>query len=627
MLTSREKIPVLVFDDHEAVADRVAGEIVAFVQKSEAAGVPAVLGLATGSTSLGVYRRLIEAHQNGGVSFRNCVTFNLDEYYPMSPDSLQSHHQFMFANLFDYLDLPRESIHLLRGDLLREKALQHCEEYEQAIREVGGIGLQILGLGRMGHIGFNEPGSLPGTRTRLIRLDEVTRKDAAADFFGEGNVPEEAVSMGVGTLLESRRLLLVATGEHKAAILRRAVEGDVGPEVAASYLQNHADVTFFVDLAAARELTRIKTPWLVEDLYDWDRRATQRAALWLCDLKDKSILTLQRQDYSENRLFGLLKKYESVDHLNQTVFDWVRHKIHERKRLFRNRRCICFSPHPDDDVISMGGTLLKLSRVGNEITVAYMTSGNIAVFDHDVLRHLDFILLTMEDLGYDSTQFRVIADRVRDFLQTKEPTTVDLPEVQVMKTNIRRTEAIAGAGVLGIPPHRCRFLDLPFYHTGEVRKSPISEEDVGILLHLMEEVRPDVVFVAGDLSDPHGTHSVCKEAIYRALDRYSGESPEVWLYRGAWQEWDVDEADVLIPLSHDEFSTKLQAIFKHESQKDSAMFPGACDDREFWERVQQRNTTTARLLHQFGLPEYYAMEAFVVETMHSSPSRFPPNLS
>jgi glucosamine-6-phosphate deaminase len=607
---SHEHIPVIICPDHETIAGTVAQEIVDYVQAQAARNEHAVLGLATGSTPIGVYRALI-AHHRRGISFEHVVTFNLDEYYPMAPQSVQSYHRYMRENLFDHLDIPEHQIFIPRGDLSREEVAQHCLWYEEQIRAFGGIGIQLLGIGRTGHIGFNEPGSLPDTRTRVIHLDEITRKDAAADFYGEENVPLEAVTMGVGTILAARRIVLIATGEHKAHIIRRAVEGEVSPQVAASYLQRHPNAAIYVDPGAASQLTRIRTPWITDPGLEWTARLRQRAVLWLCEQTQKPLLHLQKRDYENHELYTLLTTAEHVDALNRQIFDEIREKIREKRNLFTGKRCICFSPHPDDDVISMGGTLLHLASLGNDITVAYMTSGNIAVFDADVLRLIDFIRLTFRDLGCDHAPFNAISERMRAFLAAKPPAQIDTPEVQTIKTNIRRSEAIAGAGVVGIPPEKTRFLDLPFYKTGQVKKNPLGEEDIRIILDLLEEIKPEVVFVAGDLSDPHGTHRMCKEAIDRALSRYTAR-PDVWLYRGAWQEWEVDEADIFIPLSYDDLHRKIQAIFRHESQKDTAMFPGAYDDREFWERVQDRNTATARRLDQLGLPQYYAMEAFVI---------------
>ena len=612
MHPSTEHIPIVICPDHKALSRKVAREIVDYVQNRANGGDMAVLGLCTGSTPIDVYAELIALHR-GGVSFENVVAFSLDEYYPMSRQSPQSYHRYMRENLFDHVDIPADQIFNPLGDLSPEKIEAHCAWYEERIREVGGIGIQLLGIGRTGHIGFNEPGSLPDTRTRLIRLDEITRKDAASDFYGEENVPIEAVTVGVGTILDAERIILMATGEHKALIVRQAVEGEVSSLVAASYLQNHPNATVFIDPAASIELTRVKRPWLNNHAVEWTDQLSQRAVLWLCEQAEKPVLHLQRRDYNAHDLYSLVDAVPSVDELNRKTFDAVRAKIYGRQDLFTNKRCICFSPHPDDDVISMGGTLLRLSGVGNDVTIAYMTSGNIAVFDEDVKRLIDFIGLTFSDLGCPHERFDGIVATIRTFLEKKQPGQVDIPEVQVIKTNIRRSEAIAAASTLDIPPEKARFLDLPFYKTGQVKKNPIGEEDVSIVLDTLNDVRPEVVFVAGDLSDPHGTHRVCKEVIDQALAVYDRTEPEVWLYRGAWQEWEVDEVDVFIPLSYEDLQRKIQAIFRHESQKDTAMFPGAYDDREFWERVQDRNTHTARRMDKLGFPQYYAMEAFVLE--------------
>ena len=608
----REKIPVIICPDHQAIARAIAQEIVDYVQAQGEKGEQAVLGLATGSTPIGVYEELVAQHKMG-ISFSHVVTFNLDEYFPMAPHSRQSYHRYMHEYLFDHLDIPKEQIFVPRGDIAPEDVSDHCRWYEDQIKNVGGVGIQILGIGRTGHIGFNEPGSFRDTRTRMIRLDEMTRKDAAADFFGEVNVPLEAITMGVGTILDARRIILIATGEHKAHIIRQAVEGDISPKVAASYLQQHPNAAIYVDPSASDELTRVKTPWLAGDYVDWTPKLAQRAVLWLCEQVEKPILHLQRRDYNEHALYTLLDTAKDVDEINTRIFGEVRSKIREGKDLFSGTRCLCFSPHPDDDVISMGGTLLSLAGRGNDITVAYMTSGNIAVFDTDVSRLIDFISLTFQDLNCINTDFKEIAEKVHNFLSSKQPAQIDIPEVQTLKSNIRRSEAIAAARVVGVPPEKTRFLDLPFYQTGQVTKKPVGEDDIRIILDLLNDIEPEVIFVAGDLSDPHGTHRMCKEAIEAALTRYDKTAPEVWLYRGAWQEWEVDEADVFVPLSYDDLARKIQAIFRHESQKDTAMFPGAYDEREFWERVQDRNTTTASLLDNLGFPQYYAMEAFVLE--------------
>jgi glucosamine-6-phosphate deaminase len=613
-MPSTERIDIVIVDEHEEIARRVAGRIANLVRERQAAGEKAVLGLATGSTPIGVYRELIRMHREDGLSFRNVVTFNLDEYYPMDPGSIHSYHRYMWENLFDHIDIPREQVHIPRGDIPRDQVERHAADYEAAIRDVGGIDLQILGIGKTGHVGFNEPGSGRQSRTRLIHLDTVTRKDAAADFFGEDNVPREAITMGVATIMDASEVVLLATGEHKAAIVRRAVEGEISTDVAATYLQDHPDATFFVDLAAAGELTKVKTPWLVRHV-DWDDDLAERAVIWLAKQTGTAILRLSSNDYREHHLASLLALHESADILNSGVFSRLQARVRDNPRLPRGERVIVFSPHPDDDVISMGGMLRKLCENANSVVVAYMTSGNIAVFDHEVRRYVDFVERFHGDLmedGAEASELGRLVARINVALEGKEPGEVDIPEVQDIKRHIRETEALSGVQSLGLSRDVCRFLNLPFYQTGKVRKNEIGPEDVRIVRELLEEVEPTVIYVAGDLSDPHGTHRQCKQAIDLALAQYQGQRPEVWLYRGAWQEWAVHEADVFVPLSRDDLRRKIMAIFKHQSQKDTAPFPGGHDDREFWQRVEERNRATARELDQLGLPEFHAAEAYVV---------------
>ena len=609
-----ERIRTVIVDDHDDIGRLVARRIAEVIRAKAAAGGRAVLGLATGSTPIGVYRELIRLHREEGLSFANVVSFNLDEYYPMHPESLHSYHRFMWENLFSQLDIPRANVHILRGDVPRNRVEAECRGYEDAIRATGGIDLQLLGIGRTGHIGFNEPGSGAESRTRAVTLDLVTRQDAGADFFGEDNVPREALTMGVATILEAREILILATGEHKAAIVRRAVEGDVDHEVAATFLQQHPSTTFYVDRPAAAGLTREATPWLLGAVV-WTPDLVVRAVVWLSHQAGKAILKLTQRDYAEHRLSSLVAQHGSPGALNGLVFNSLGARIRGRSKLPRDQRVICFSPHPDDDVISMGGVLHKLVENENEIIVAYMTSGNVAVFDHDVRRHLDFLRRLASERRIEPTAVTELGGRVDEFLASKRPGDVDIPEVQDTKRIIRETEAVAGIRTLGLDDRAARFLNLPFYQTGTVRKAPVGPADVAVVRALLEELSPDLVFVAGDLSDPHGTHRMCKEAIDRALGEYvaaGGQRPEVWLYRGAWQEWPVTEATWLVPLSQEELRLKIQAIFKHQTQKDTAPFPGP-DEREFWQRVETRNMGTAAELDRLGLAEYFAMEAYVVE--------------
>jgi glucosamine-6-phosphate deaminase len=607
-----EKIRTIVVDDHQHIARLVANRIATLITEKQAAGERTVLGLATGSTPIGVYRELIRMHRDEGLSFRGVVTFNLDEYYPMRGDSIHSYRRFMWENLFAHIDIDRRSVHIPQGEVAREDVDDQCRRYEDAIARAGGIDFQILGIGKTGHIGFNEPGSGAESRTRLVMLDAITRRDAASDIYGEDFVPREALTMGIATILEAREIAILATGEHKAAIVQRAVEGEIDVEVAATFLQNHPNTTFYVDRAAGAELTRIATPWLLDQV-DWTPALTVRAVVWLSEKVGRGILKLTQRDYAEHRMSSLVARYGTPGAVNGEVFNTLGAKIRGKSKLPRGKRIICFSPHPDDDVISMGGILRKLVENENEITVAYMTSGNIAVFDHDVRRYVDFLERLAGEGKVDPLSVVPLAKKVYDFLQDKKAGDVDIPEIQDIKRVIREAEAVSGIEVMGMTRDNARFLNLPFYQTGKVSKDPIGPADVAIVRELLEQLKPEMIFVAGDLSDPHGTHRMCKEAIDEALAelRSVGPVPEVWLYRGAWQEWPVTDATYLVPMSQEELRLKIQAIFKHQSQKDSAPFPGQ-DEREFWQRVEQRNKDTAAVLDRLGLAEYFAMEAYVV---------------
>jgi len=633
--TQHERVETLIFNDPAEMAHRVALRIATLIEERQAVGKNAVLGLPTGSTPIGVYQELIRMHRKEDLDFSNVVTFNLDEYYPMNPESLQSYHRFMAENLFDHVNIPEENIHIPRGDIPPDAVERHCVEYEHTIEKMGGIDLMLLGIGRSGHVGFNEPGSSRHSRTRLVILDEITRKDAASDFFGEENVPQEAITMGVGTILDCDEIVLMATGEHKAPIVREAVEEPPSREVTASYLQEHSGATFYLDRAAAGELTREKTPWRVREV-DWDGQKAKRAVIWLSKTLDKPIPRLEAADYYQNQLHSLVHRHDHVDDLAREVFEDLRRRIKYQEHLISDERVIVFSPHPDDDVISMGGMLDKLVSNGNDVSIAYMTNGSVAVFDADVRRYLRFVDLSSGALGLGPDDVEGFYDRreeIETFIAEKEPGEVDLPEVQTLKAHIRYGEAIAAIEVMGLDEEHAEFLDMPFYKTGRVRKDPISEADVEVVHDLLTEVEPTHIFVAGDLSDPHGTHRMCYKAIKEALQAYNQDDattlagdgrpdaeetpaetrpqPLVWLYRGAWQEWPLHEADVFVPLSKADLDRKVEAIFKHESQKDRAMFPGAYDDREFWERARDRNRGTADVLNGLGLPEFYATEAFV----------------
>ncbi len=629
-----EKIPVVVHAAPAEVSRAVAAEIAALVRARAAAGRACVLGLATGSTPVGVYDELARLHRDEGLSFANVVTFNLDEYYPMARSSLQSYHRFMHEHLFDRIDVPAANVHIPDGTLPAGDVAAHCDDYERRIAAAGGLDLQLLGIGRTGHVGFNEPGSGRDSRTRLITLDSVTRLDAASDFFGQQYVPRRAITMGVGTILSARRVVMVAFGEGKAGIVAKAVEGPQTAAVAASFLQGHPDATVFLDAAAAAGLTRSVSPWLVGLPVAWaDPAEVRRAAIWLAGRVAKPILKLTDEDYNEHGLQDLLAELgggsaydinlDVFRQLQRTVTGWPGGKPAERKRAGDvdrpgdetfPKRVLVFSPHPDDDVISMGGTLIRLVDQGHEVHVAYQTSGNIAVFDADAVRFADFAAEYNRLFQLDAAEASRIERRIEQVLHDKRPGQADPPEVQAIKGLIRRGECRAAGRDCGIPVGRLHFMDLPFYETGAVRKRPLGPEDVRLTVELLNEVKPHQVYAAGDLSDPHGTHRVCLSAVTGAFEQLAAADwarhCQVWLYRGAWQEWGPERIEMAVPISPGELLRKRTAIFKHQSQKDRAMFPGT-DQREFWQRAEDRNRGTARVYDQLGLAEYEAVEGFV----------------
>lgn len=622
-----EKIPAKIFKNSEEASVFVANEIASLVKIRQLEGKPCVLGLATGSTPTRVYAELIKIHKEGGLSFKNVHTFNLDEYYPIDPDSLQSYVRFMKEHLFNHIDIPKKNIHIPDGTIAKEKVQDFCVQYEKKIESLGGIDLQVLGVGRTGHIGFNEPGSSERTSTRLITLDQVTRIDAASDFFGEENVPRKAITMGVGTILKAKRIIMMAWGEGKASIVQRAVEGPITDQVPSTFLQKHSNTLVVLDDAASSKLTAIKTPWLL-DSCQWDERLIRKAVVWLCQKVKKPILKLTNNDYMEHGMADVITEYGSAYQVNIKIFNELQHTITgwpggkpnaddshrpERAKPFP-KRVIIFSPHPDDDVISMGGTFIRLVDQGHEVHVAYQTSGNIAVFDDDAVRFADFVRDFNSSFGLSKEDGEKFYKKVVKSIVQKGPGEIDSAEVMRIKGLIRRGEAKAGCRYVGIPDSQAHFLDMPFYETGAVKKKPLGEKDIQIIVDLLEKIKPHQIYAAGDLSDPHGTHRVCLAAIFKAVERLKNKAwmkdCYLWLYRGAWQEWDVDDIEMAVPLSPEELLRKRRAIFKHQSQKDSAVFPGN-DAREFWMRAEDRNHATAEIYNQLGLAEYEAMEAFV----------------
>ena len=622
-----ERLPVKIFESNQEASIAIARQMADLIRSKASEGKPAVLGLATGSSPIKVYQELVRQHKEEGLSFKNVVTFNLDEYYPMKKDSSKSYHYFMHHHLFDHVDIDPANIHIPDGELSIDQISEFCNGYEEKIDSYGGLDLQLLGIGRTGHIGFNEPGSYPESKTRLIKLAALTLQDAVEDFGREEFVPKRAITMGVSSVFKARHIVLMAWGEKKAPIVQRAVEGPVAEEIPATFLQKHPNVEVILDENAALHLARVKTPWL-SSVCEWDEKLTKAAVIWLSRKLEKPILKLTDDDYRLNDLTDLLAHYIDSQELNVEVFNQLQRTItgwpggkpgvDDRHRPERSepvqKRVIVFSPHPDDDVISMGGTFIKLAEQGHQVHVAYQTSGNIAVFDDDARRFMDFYKDLSEELGFKDNKISATHQKVTESLLGKTEGTSEIAIVRAIKGLIRKGEASSGARLVGLPDERIHFLNLPFYETGTVDKKGMGEEDIKILADLLREVKPHQVFAAGDLRDPHGTHKVCLDIIFAALAEIKEEpwakDCYLWLYRGAWQEWEIEEIEMAVPLSPVDLIKKRKAIFKHQSQKDTPVFPGE-DKREFWQRAEERNRQTAAIYDQLGLTEYEAMEAFV----------------
>lgn len=623
-----ERIPTRIFADSSKASKAVAKEIADLIKEKQKKGEKAVLGLATGSSPKTVYAELIRMHREEGLSFKNVVSFNLDEYYPMKPNALQSYWRFMKEQLFDHVDMPEGNYHIPDGTVSVKQLANHCAEYEKMIEDAGGLDFQLLGIGGNGHIGFNEPGSLENSKTRLMMLDHSTRVAATGDFGGElTKVPKKAITMGVSKILSAKRVVLLAWGERKAPKIAEAVEGRVNEQNPASYLQRHPNALFVVDESAASDLKRMKTPWLVEDV-EWDNSMTKKAVTSLSLTLNKPILKLTNKDYNDNGLSDLLALHGQAYDINIEIFNQMQRTItgwpggkpnaddtHRPERaLPASKRCLIFSPHPDDDIISMGGTFQRLVDQGHDVHVAYQTSGNIAVADEEALRFLEFVVDYNQVFKVESQETIDTYKKAIDFLKNKSESEVDSEDVRRVKGLIRRGEAKATCRFVGIPEENVHFLDMPFYETGKVQKSPLGDADIAVVSDVIEKIKPHQVYAAGDLADPHGTHKVCLDAIFAALKKLKPKNFMkdcwVWLYRGAWAEWDIHEIQMAVPMSPDQVLQKRLGIFKHQSQKDGVVFQGS-DSREFWQRAEERNQGTAELYNKLGLAEYEAMEAFV----------------
>ncbi|CDF80328.1 glucosamine-6-phosphate deaminase [Formosa agariphila KMM 3901] len=622
-----ENIGTVVYENSNSGSKAVAKEIADLIKVKQSQKQPCILGLATGSSPKGLYAELVRLHKEEGLSFKNVISFNLDEYYPMEPDSVNSYVRFMKELLFNHVDILPENCNIPDGTLSKEEIADYCDAYESKIEALGGIDLQILGIGGNGHIGFNESGSLQNSKTRLVALDHITRVAASSDFLGLNNTPRTAITLGVKMIMESQRVILMAWGEGKSNIIKQSVEGQVTNLVPASFLQEHDNVTFVLDKEASSKLTRINTPWLVEKIV-WTDKLIRKAVLGLALHLKKPILMLTDADYIENGMSDLLADSGPAYDINIKIFNRLQNTItgwpggkpnaDDSKRPERaepaKKRVLIFSPHPDDDVISMGGTFKRLQEQGHEVHIGYQTSGNIAVSDDEALRFAGFVCDYNAKFGIESVEAESIYKKAVAFLENKKGSEIDIPEVRYIKGLIRKGEAHAAAKFIGLPDAHIHFMEMPFYETGAIEKKPLGDEDIEITMALIDKIKPHQIYAAGDLADPHGTHKVCLDAIFTAVKALKPKKYMkdcwVWLYRGAWQEWNVDEIEMAVPMSPDQVLEKRHGIFKHQSQKDGVVFQGA-DSREFWQRAEDRNGETAEIYHLLGLAHYAAMEAFV----------------
>ena len=629
VLTRLEKIPTNIYESAEEGSFAIAKEIATQIRKKQDIGKPFVIALPGGRSPLSVYKELIRMHKEEKLSFRNVIAFVEYEFYPLANPSAGNLARLK-EELFDQVDIDPANIYCPDGSMPKDAILDFCRQYEETIQSVGGIDCMLLGIGNSSNIMFNVGGTTISSRTRMVLLEGASRKEAARTFPSQENVPAGIITMGISTMMNARSVILMAWGEDKASIVAKTVEGKVSDAVPSSYLQNHPNAKVVIDLSAAYDLTRISHPWLVTSC-EWDNKLIRRAIVWLCQLTGKPILKLTNKDYNENGLSELLALYGSAYNVNIKIFNDLQHTITgwpggkpnaddtyrpERAKPYP-KRVIIFSPHPDDDVISMGGTLRRLVEQKHEVHVAYETSGNIAVGDEEVVRFMHFI--NGFNQLFNNSADQVINEKyaeIRNFLKEKKDGDMDSRDILTIKGLIRRGEARTACTYNNIPLERCHFLDLPFYETGKIQKNPISEADVEIVRNLLREVKPHQIFVAGDLADPHGTHRVCTDAVFAAVDLEKEEGAKwlkdcrIWMYRGAWAEWEIENIEMAVPISPEELRAKRNSILKHQSQMESAPFLGN-DERLFWQRSEDRNRGTATLYDKLGLASYEAMEAFV----------------
>ena len=629
-ITRFEKVPTDIFPTIEEGAIDIANHLEADIKKREQEGRKYVMGVGSGSSLTPIFHELIKRHQAGKLSFKNVVVFNAYEYFPLSEENVNRGINQLKERFLNHIDIDVENIFTPDGTIAQNDVQEHCRQYEQHIKELGGLDVILLGIGRMGNIATNEPGSSITSASRLILIDETSREEMKMSFGSQESVPPCSITMGVSTILSARKIFLTAWGEEKAEIIKKTVEGKVSDAVPASFLQTHNDAHVVIDLSAAAKLTRIQHPWLVASC-KWTDKLVRSALVWLCQITGKPLLKLTNKDYNENGLSELLALYGSAYNANIKIFNDLQHTITgwpggkpdaddtyrpERAKPFP-KRVIVFSPHPDDDVISMGGTLRRLVQQGHDVHVAYETSGNIAVGDEEVVRFMHFI--NGFNQLFANEQDEVIKSKykeIKEFLKKKKEGDIDSQDIRTIKGLIRRGEARTASTFNQIPLDHVHFLDLPFYESGKIEKLPMGEADVKIVRELITKVKPHQIYVAGDLADPHGTHRKCTDAVLAAIDLEKEAKAEwlkdcrVWMYRGAWAEWEIENIEMCVPISPEELRAKRNSILKHQSQMESAPFLGN-DERLFWQRSEDRNRGTAKLYDDLGLACYEAMEAFV----------------
>jgi len=615
-----EKLHTVTFDNSTIASINIAKEVCDLIKSKQEKNKNCVIGFATGSSPTRVYQEIIKIHKEESLSFRNVIAFNLDEYYGIMKDDINSYNHFMHENLFDHIDIPKENINIPSGQIGESKINKYCLEYEEKIKKYGGIDIQLLGIGRTGHIGFNEPGSHFNSSTRLITLDHTTRFDASKTFNGIENVPSKAITMGVRTIFNSKRIIVMAWGIHKSLIVQKSVESSVTSLIPSTYLQNHKNTTLILDKESSSDLTKFKTPWLVGPC-DWNDSMKRRAIVWLSEATNKSILKLTDEDYNKNGLSDLIAlegssydlNIKMFNHFQNTITGWPggKPKSDDNTRPERkspsSKRVIIFSPHPDDDVVSMGGTFDRLVSQGHDVHIAYQVKGNIAVSDHDALKFLE----VSKDIIGNNSDLNI--NKLIKELKNKKPDQIDSKDVMDLKGFIRKREAMAATRYIGIKDSNTHFMNLPFYDTGRIKKNPHTKKDLLITASLIKKIEPHQIYAAGDLEDPHGTHKVCFDIVLSALETLKDEKfikdCWLWLYRGAWLDWDLHDIDMAVPMSPEQVIRKRKAIFFHQTQKDGVMFQGQ-DLREFWVRAEQRNSETAEKYKKMGLADYAAIESF-----------------